>query len=500
MPKLSPAREAVPLLPGLQLLNRGKVRDTYRLDDEHLLLLASDGVSIFDVVLNALVPQKGQVLAALSHFWLTFLGDQGIHTHLVAAGADIDTFLPQSLRNNPEVQSRSMTVKRLGMLPVEFIARGYLTGSAFAAYAESREVGDHLLPPGLQDGDKLPRVLDTPTTKAQEGHDQSLSASRIRALYPDETYWLMAAYQLISAFAEKRGIVFADTKLEFGRKADGEAFIADEAGTPDSSRYWDKLAWLESRKPDSSRKAPPALDKQLARIWGKAHGVEKVRPENEADVSEAHQLIVPDSLIRALTQTYRYILWRLTDFTLEGYFRQLGVTLNIPKKRVVFLLGSESDIPALRAALDNYHPTANGQIGGTVGHVISCHRNPNDLENFVVGGCDRADVVIAAGGKAFALPGILDALLHKENLDIPVLGVALGSPGTRAFDAAKLSIEELPGQPVVMNELTGEAYSGVEGFKEAIARVNSGELPPPQPRADKPAQFNADVFSQSALP
>ena len=123
MAQLSPARAAVPVLNGLRLLHRGKVRDTYEIDEKRMLVVATDGISIFDLVLNALVPEKGKVLTAMSHFWFKLLETRGIRTHFVAAGADIDRFLPWSLRGDAELQSRAMVVKRLAMHPVEVIAR-----------------------------------------------------------------------------------------------------------------------------------------------------------------------------------------------------------------------------------------------------------------------------------------------------------------------------------------------------------------------------------------
>ena len=169
MPTLSPQRQQVAVLPGLKLLGRGKVRDSYELGNGNLLIVATDGISIFDFVLNAIVPEKGAVLAAMSHYWLTRLEkDLGIKTHLIAAGAAIDAYLRPAFGSNPALQSRAMVVRKLSMADVEFVVRGYLTGSGLKSYKETGMVCGIMLPPGLQDGDELPELIATPTTKAQE--------------------------------------------------------------------------------------------------------------------------------------------------------------------------------------------------------------------------------------------------------------------------------------------------------------------------------------------
>ena len=495
MAQLSPMRKSVPLLEGLKLMYRGKVRDTYEIDQEKALVVSTDGLSIFDFVLNALVPEKGMILTAMSHFWFKFLRG-ALRTHFIAAGRKIDDYLPAELCGNTDLQSRAMVVRRLQMYPVEFIARGYLTGSGLAEYKRSGTVCGHKLPPvGLQDGDKLPQILDTPTTKAEEGHDEALDAAAIRAMYPYETKALLDVFKLVASFAEKRGILFADTKLEFGFDGGGQVALGDEVATPDSSRWWNHLTWLEGRKAEE-RRAPPPLDKQLVRAWGIEQGVNKFDPRSPEHVAQVHALMVPEHLIRATTQTYRYIFWRLFARTVENYFGcELGVSLPRKKKRVSIVFGSESDIKSMPIALhllDDKYSLQDGFLEKPSVHVVSCHRNPVELDSFASSGCGGADVVIVAGGKAFALPGVLDALLESKGWNIPVIGVALGQAGTRAFEAAKFSIEELPDQPVVMDEINGGVYAGEEGLISALERISFGELPPPKPRTKKPAKFNID--------
>lgn len=494
MAKLSPVREQVPLLP-LKLFSRGKVRDTYDLGAGRLLIIASDGISIFDFVLNTFVPQKGQVLTAMSHFWLKLLESHGINTHFLAAGQNIESYLPASLGNNLELLSRAMVVKKLDIHPVEFIARDCLTGSGLVAYRENGSVCGHQLPPGLEDGDQLPRILDTPTTKSVHGHDEHVDAAEIRRRHPKETYLLLATFQIISSEARRKGIVFADTKLEFGVDDRGAICIADEVGTPDSSRWWSLRDWQESRKPHQGRKAPPPFDKQLVRQWGIKQGINKLDPTKPEDLVRVHGLEVPVELIRTTTQTYRYIFWRLTGMTLENYFREnLWVKLEKPRKKVALIFGSESDFRYASSARGFSELfMGKGQVATIEAHVVSCHRNPEELARFVADGCGGADVVVAAGGKAFALPGVLDAMIYHSGQTIPVVGVALGESGTRAFEAALLSIEEVPGQPVVIDEVVGRVYCGTDGLWDALLRIDQGELPPPKPRVHKPAQFHLEL-------
>ena len=485
MPALSPVRSSVPVLSGLKLLNRGKVRDTYELSDELLLVVATDAISIFDFVLNALVPEKGAVLTAMSHFWFTLLENElGIKTHMVAAGAAIDDYLLQHLRGDTDLQSRAMVVRRLKMVPCEFIARDVLTGSGLKDYLATGMVCGHVLPPGLQDGDKLPSPIDTPTTKEDGGHDLALDAKEVREKFPEEAALLLKVFYHASEIAMKHGILLADTKFEFGRdSATGVLYLGDEALTPDSSRFWEASAWKVGREAEK-RKAPPPYDKQLVREWGIEQGINNLDPLVPEDVAKAQSLQVPPELIDATTRVYRYIFWRLTGMRLEQYQRQMmSIDVEDRRRNVAIVLGSESDILHVREAVDGLP---------VVVHVISCHRNPTELLTFAMNGCRGADVVVAAGGKAFSLPGMLDAFLHDAKQDIPVIGVALGEPGSISREAAKLSISELPGQPVVMDEVRGTVYVGGDGFASAVERAMSGEFPVIS-RVEKKPRFDINL-------
>lgn len=492
---LSPARADVQTYEGdgVDLIHRGKVRDTYRLPNGKLLIVASDGISIFDHVLNAVVAWKGAVLNALTLFWIDKLqSEMGVPTHLVAAGRAMIDLLPNSLHDNSNLMHRAMVVQPLVMVPIEFIARGYLTGSGLSMYREKGAIHGHWLAPGLEDGDELPYVLDTPTTKAEGEHDAPLDAFTERFSHPIETLRLFDIYQFARHYALSRGIVLADTKLEFGRDGSGDLMVADEILTPDSSRYWDLRDWQTSRT-KSPRKAPPPFDKQLVRNWGLTHGLNKLDPGDPAAHETVQKLGVPEDLLDATSQTYRYIFWRLVGATLEQYLetRWSEPVARPTGTKVAVVFGGESDLTdTIRIALVATQSSRPGSIYSLDVHVISCHRNPEQLDRFVRNGCNGANVVIAAGGKALALPGIMTALMHKHGHPIPVIGVGLGQPGTEAYEAARLSIKELPGQPVIMDEPSGEPYMGCEGLKAALDRIACGELPPPKPYEQKLAKFS----------
>jgi len=483
MATLSPARAAWSLLEGLNLRSRGKVRDTYCLTNGTLLSVATDGISIFDFVLNATVPMKGIVLNALNHFWSEHLKNFSIPTHLVDVGSAINFHLPQHLKHNTDLQSRASVIRKLEMAPAEFIYRSVLTGSSVSGYKTDGTVCDHQLPPGLQDGDALPCILDTPTTKAEEGHDENMSFRQVREKYPEQVLIGSQIFQIGSSYAKSRGIKLADTKFEFGTNG----IIGDEIMTPDSSRFWELKAWQESRNL-TVRKAPPPYDKQLVRAWGIEKGINKRNPSNPDDIAWVHSLEVPAELIAQTTKMYRYIFWRLTGYTIERYLNEkMMVNTRVHPKilKIAVVCGSESDVPAIMPVLSGVHKDfANINLS-----VISCHRNPVNVAEFA--STVDADVIICIGGKAFALPGVMDAFLHHYGRNIPVVGVVFGEPQSQALLAAKLSIEEIPGTPVIMDEVKG-VYTWSEGLIAALSRIIDGELPPPKPRTEKPVLL--DVF------
>ncbi len=238
---------------GLPLLHAGKVRELYALDADRLLMVATDRISAFDHVLEPLVPDKGVILSQLSLWWFGRLG------HLVDNHV-ISTEVPDP------VAGRAVICERLTMVPVECVARGYLTGSGWAEYQQSRSVCGIRLPDGLLDGSRLPEPIFTPATKAALGeHDENIDFDTVVATVGDEVaeqlrVLTLAAYARAEALAQDRGIILADTKFEFGQRADGTIVLADEVLTPDSSRFWDAASWQPGGRLES-------FDKQFVRNW-----------------------------------------------------------------------------------------------------------------------------------------------------------------------------------------------------------------------------------------
>ncbi len=315
---------------GLERIHQGKVRDTYSLPDrpDHLFLVASDRLSIFDFVLAGEVADKGAVLTALTVHWLTGVLT-GVEHHLVAHGAAIDAELPASLRGWKDLQSRAMVVKKLNMLPVECVARGYLTGSGWGSYKKSGEVCGIRLPEDLHDGSRLPEPIFTPTTKAEDGHDLPMSAEEVERDFGTQLVEsTLNVYTRISDYARERGVIFADTKFEFG-----EGFVlGDEVGTPDSSRFWDRGEW---EKAVAEKRSPSGYDKQPVREWGKTvatpfesdggavTGIHKLDPEKPEHVAFVHEHAVPEEILQATTSRYRDVFQRLTGRTLEQFQKDI---------------------------------------------------------------------------------------------------------------------------------------------------------------------------------
>lgn len=322
MAVLSPARANVPLVEGLPLVHRGKVRDTYHISQDVLLVVATDGISVFDFVLNARVPDKGWALTVTSHFFFTELEKKGLKTHLLAGGADIDQHLPEHLRGDIDLQSRALVVRRLDMIPVEFVSRRYLTGSALKEYRKHGTAGGQSLPIELQDGDKLPLRLFTPTTKAEEGHDLPLPHDEILAKYPEACDLYLRAQEETAHIAEHGDLLQADGKGELGIDREGTLRIGDEIGTCDSSRYWDRTEWEHSRTLPV-RKAPPSHDKQRMREEGVRLGIDQLDPIDRHTVSHVHSLEIRDDAIQDTRRIYREIARRLTGHSLEEYSRNI---------------------------------------------------------------------------------------------------------------------------------------------------------------------------------
>ena len=256
----------------LPLLGRGKVRDIYAVGEDKLLIVTTDRLSAYDVILPTPVPEKGRVLTELANFWFGKLASI-IPNHLT--GIDPETVVAPAERD--EVRGRSIVVKKLTPLPIEAVVRGYLEGSGWKEYSESGSVCGIALPPGLKRASRLPHPIFTPATKAEAGHhDENItfeqmaaSVGRERAEAVRDT--AIALYQRAAAFALERGIIIADTKFEFGVDADGKLHLIDEALTPDSSRFWPLDTWKEGSSPES-------FDKQYVRNWLDSIGFQRQPP------------------------------------------------------------------------------------------------------------------------------------------------------------------------------------------------------------------------------
>jgi phosphoribosylaminoimidazole-succinocarboxamide synthase len=272
----------------LPLFSRGKVRDTYELPDDRLLMVATDRISAFDWVLPTGIADRGRVLTQLSAFW--FEQSRGLQeNHLLSTEPDQ---VPGLERHSEELAGRCMTVRKAGRIDYECVVRGYLAGSAWAEYEENGKMAGEPLPRGLRESERLPEPIFTPATKNDTGHDENVPFSRlVDDLGQDLAERLRDAslrlYEFGSELAEKRGLILADTKFEFGL-LDGRLLLIDEALTPDSSRYWDAGAYEVGTSPES-------FDKQLIRDWLSASGWDKnstppMLPEGVAERSRERYL------------------------------------------------------------------------------------------------------------------------------------------------------------------------------------------------------------------
>jgi len=276
----------------------GKVREIYALDDDRLLLVASDRISTFDVVLPTEIPDKGRVLTGLSGFWFTLLREI-VPNHMLAIRED----------------GRSMECRRLEMLPIECVVRGYLAGSGWKDYRGSGEVCGHRLPTGLRESDRLPEPIFTPATKAQTGHDENITRERAAELVGEERLREAedVSIRLYSAAVEHalaRGIIIADTKFELGLDAGGALVLGDEALTPDSSRFWPADAYEPGRAQDS-------FDKQFVRDYCETTGWDKTPPGPE----------LPDDVVAGTRAKYADAFERLTGIPFDRYLEHPAVVL-----------------------------------------------------------------------------------------------------------------------------------------------------------------------------
>ena len=248
-------------LSDLKLVKRGKVRDVYEIDEEHLLIVATDRISAFDCILPTAIARKGEVLTSLSKFWFDKLR-QVVPNHLVTTNIED---MPPVVGRAENIRNRSMLARRADVFPVECVVRGYLVGSGWKDYLRTGEVCGHKLPDNLAESAELQEPIFTPSTKAEEGHDENISEQQVQEIIGVETanhlrQISLTLYQAARDYARSRGIIIADTKFEFGRDKNGEIILVDEALTPDSSRFWP----AESYSPGKSQ---PSFDKQFVRDY-----------------------------------------------------------------------------------------------------------------------------------------------------------------------------------------------------------------------------------------
>jgi len=276
----------------------GKVRELFALDDDRLLLVASDRISTFDVVLPTEIPDKGRVLTGLSAFWFARTREL-CPNHLLGLRSD----------------GRSTECKRLEMLPIECVVRGYLSGSGWKDYRATGSTSGHRLPEGLQESAKLERPIFTPSTKAAEGHDENIDATAAAALIGEERFaevetTALALYSFASSYAAERGIIVADTKFELGLDEDGQLVLADEAFTPDSSRFWP----ADQYQPGG---AQPSFDKQFVRDYCETLGWDKTAPGPE----------LPEDVVEGTRARYVEAFETVTGIEFDAYLADPDVVL-----------------------------------------------------------------------------------------------------------------------------------------------------------------------------
>ena len=285
-------------MPEAAHVGSGKVRELYALDDERLLLVASDRISTFDVVLPTEIPDKGRVLTGLSAFWFARTSSI-VSNHLLGLQAD----------------GRSSECRRLEMLPLECVVRGYITGSGWKDYQATGATSGHTLPAGLRESDRLPEPIFTPSTKADEGHDENIDLDQAGELVGPERLQevervALDLYRFASEHALARGIIIADTKFEFGVDGEGRLVLADEAFTPDSSRFWPTADYEPGR-------AQPSFDKQFVRDYCESLGWDKTPPGPD----------LPDDVVAGTRARYIEAFEGLTEIPFDRYLDDPEVVL-----------------------------------------------------------------------------------------------------------------------------------------------------------------------------
>jgi phosphoribosylaminoimidazole-succinocarboxamide synthase len=293
----------------LTKIGRGKVRDIYAVDDERLLLVTTDRISAFDVVMGQTIPHKGAVLTQISAWWFNQLGGVVPHHMISADIAEIVDAVPALNEHRAALAGRTMLCRRTTVFPIECVIRGYITGSAWKEYAASGTLAGETLPAGLQESERLSPPIFSPATKAETGHDENISIDRMRGIVGDDDAYTLesmsrAVYTQGEEIAREQGIIIADTKFEFGRDGNGRIILIDEVMTPDSSRFWAADGYQPGRP-------QPSFDKQPLRDYLDAER-RAGRWNGEAPPPE-----LPDHIVAATSARYLEAYRRLTGHELS---------------------------------------------------------------------------------------------------------------------------------------------------------------------------------------
>lgn len=403
-------------LEGLTRIARGKVRDIYAVDGG-LLLIATDRVSAFDVVMNEGIPNKGKVLTHVSKFWFDRLADV-VPNHLITT--DVAKMPAAVRRFESLLAGRTMYVRKAQPLPVEFVVRGYLAGSGLKDYKKTGAICGVKLPAGLVESSRLPEPILTPTTKAAVGHDEPIDfagvVERIGKDLAEKTRRVsLEIFQRAHAIAEERGLLLADTKFEFG-VLDGQLLWIDEALTPDSSRYWSKAAWKEGEPQQP-------FDKQVLRNYLLSQPWDQKPPPPKLSAE----------IIAQTAQRYIESARILTGSAPEG----CG---DAGAGRVGIVMGSDSDLPQLEDGIGVLK-----EFGVPVEvRVLSAHRTPAEAHRFArEAEANGIRVIIAAAGGAAHLAGAMAAAST-----LPIIGIPIASTPLAGFDALLSTSMMPPGIPV----------------------------------------------------
>jgi phosphoribosylaminoimidazole-succinocarboxamide synthase len=301
VPGPTPASTTLAPVPALTHIASGKVREIYEIDEQHLLFVATDRISAYDVILNQPIPDKGRVLTGLS---LHFFDLLGVPNHLVTT--ELSGIPGLTAEELGDLTGRAMVVRRAEVVPVECVVRGYLYGSSWREYRDGGGPTTEHLPAGLRLADKLEEPIFTPATKAATGHDENITEATTRALLGDELYEELRKrsldiYNRAADYAAERGVILADTKFEFGF-ADGELLLIDEVLTPDSSRYWPVDEWAPGHD-------VPSYDKQYVREWLETQPWDKTAPAPD----------LPDEIVTGTRSRYIEAYERVTGRSFEDY-------------------------------------------------------------------------------------------------------------------------------------------------------------------------------------